>query len=183
VSRLWKPIPGYEGKYEISDDGQVRSLARVVPTPKGSRLTQELLLTARPNRCGYLCVHLSRDGKTKNLTVHSLVAASFLGPRPEKAHVAHRDGNPANAKLGNLRYATPAENERDKEAHGTKFFPRGELNASAKLTPADVSAIKGMVASGRTQTSVALKFGVDPSMVSHILRGKHWKHLSQGGAL
>ncbi len=104
---MWLPIPGYEGLYEVSDDGQVRSIGRRGKT-----------LSAYPVR-GYMKVHLSKDGVARQRGVHQLVMLAFEGPTPGGMEVCHNDGNRANNSRSNLRYGTPSDNGYDRVKHGT----------------------------------------------------------------
>lgn len=101
----WKSVPGFEGRYEVSSEGRVRSLLR------GGRV-----LRAGIASHGYPMVVLGRGNPR---TIHSLVAEAFLGPRPAGQEVRHKDGNRKNASAGNLCYGTRSENIRDAVAHGT----------------------------------------------------------------
>ncbi|WP_280389267.1 NUMOD4 domain-containing protein [Nocardia wallacei] len=111
----WRPIPGHPG-YEVSDRGRVRSLDRVVKTSKGMSQRRGKVLSTWVNpQTGYLQVGLSGT----NHAVHVLVAAAFIGPRPEGNHVCHNDGVRINCHVSNLRYDTPSGNRLDKRIHGT----------------------------------------------------------------
>lgn len=97
----WADVPGYGGKYQVSDDGQVRSFARSeTPYVMKQRL-----------RKGYPAVTFGDD---KDFDVHCLVALAFIGPRPEGMFVCHADDDPLNCTVENLRYDTPRENVYDK---------------------------------------------------------------------
>jgi hypothetical protein len=106
VFETWAPIPGYEGRWEASTEGRIRSLPR--------RRTRGGVLKPRVNKRGYLSLVLGRETHE----VHRLVALAFLGPRPEGGEVRHVDGNPLNPRLSNLTYGTRSENGLDKRAHG-----------------------------------------------------------------
>lgn len=110
----WRPIRGYEGYYEVSDEGDVRSTRR-----KGSR---GAVLSAGTTKNGYKLVSLWRDGKGTSCNVHRLVAAAFIGECPTGLEVRHLDGNPANNAVGNLAYGTGSENCRDTIAHGRNYW-------------------------------------------------------------
>lgn len=100
----WMPIPGYKEIYLVSDLGRVMRIKNSNNTRPGKILSPGL------NTQGYEFVGLSRSGKVKLRTVHSLVMEAFVGPRPPDYHINHRDGNPLNNRLVNLEYVTAAEN-------------------------------------------------------------------------
>ena len=117
----WRPIPGWEGYYEVSSAGQVRSVRRCITNALGQvRWLPSRMLAPQPHSTkGYLHVNPARGGKAVSKSLHALVALAFLGPRPDGFQVAHNDGDPRNNAADNLRYATPSENEMDKWRHGT----------------------------------------------------------------
>jgi hypothetical protein len=119
----WRPIPGWEDLYEVSDDGRVRSLDRriVVPNPKGVLAARhyagrdlKLFITGK----GYPSVKLSRPGQRPiTVYVHEAVTATFLGPRPVDLEVCHGNGVPGDNRLENLRYDTTYANAQDAKRH------------------------------------------------------------------
>ena len=109
----WKPVPGYEGHYEVSSEGRVRSLRRELYSDRwaGYRTISERIMKPTPGgTIGYLAVTLRLNRQPKTHTVHTLVAAAFLGPRPEGMDVMHADDDPQNNRLENLSYGTRSEN-------------------------------------------------------------------------
>ena len=132
----WKAIPGFEGFYEASNRGRIRSLDRFVKHPSGSKKKLKgRVLKASPmsGLDGYLVVTLSRRGKLKQSTVHSLVLKAFRGPCPEGMESRHfPDRDKQNNRLKNLHWATKKENNQDKKIHGTNG--EGEQNGNSKLT-------------------------------------------------
>ena len=108
---MWKPIPGYEGLYEVSSRGEVRS-ARRAGTPGLIRKPR------RHPKTGYLYLNLSKDNDTKTYMVHSLVALTFLGERPAGQEARHVNGDQLDNKLNNLAYGTKVENAQDTLDHG-----------------------------------------------------------------
>ena len=120
TAEQWRPFPGFEGHYEVSDLGRVRSVERTVRGRTFPSVIRQPQIEPR----GYVIATLSVDGVQVSKSVHVAVATAFLGPRPEGMHVAHNDGDPSNPRLDNLRFATPSENEADKRIHGTNH----ELN-------------------------------------------------------
>lgn len=115
-NEVWKPALGFEGAYEVSSLGRVRSLDRV--TDRG-RKWKGRISAPKPRYDGYVPVTMWREGAQHVLLIHAVVLASFVGPRPEGLEVLHRDGDRANNRLDNLSWGTHAENVRDQLAHGT----------------------------------------------------------------
>lgn len=106
----FKPIPGYEGKFEISLEGVVRKIY-LYRSPK--------ILTPHVDKNGYTIVSLCFKGTVKKKKVHRLLLSTFVR-QPEDGEVTrHLDGNPGNNRLSNLAWGTPTENEADKRKHGT----------------------------------------------------------------
>jgi hypothetical protein len=119
----WRPLAGYEGLYEVSSDGQVRSLDRI--TNDGRHLKGRALKAhANKERGGYLNVSPSKDGVQHSMRVHKLVAAAFLGPQPDGTEIRHLNGNPADNRAENLAYGSRSENQLDSVEHGTQVNAR-----------------------------------------------------------
>lgn len=113
----WRSVAGFEGAYEVSDLGRVRSVSRVVMRANGAPQTVRGRVLKTPQGTdGYPCIRLGAQGVTRK--VHVMVAEAFLGPRPEGLQVCHRDGDRLNPRLQNLRYDTPSANMRDMVRHG-----------------------------------------------------------------
>lgn len=162
----WKTI-SVAPDYSVSDYGRVRRDTASHPNARPGQLRKQV------KRNGYAAVSLSIGGKQKALNVHRLVALAFFGEPPTPGHfVAHNDGDKANNHVGNLRWATPAENTADRRTHGTALF--GKRHANAKLTDEDIRAIRA--ASG-TQTEIARQFGTTQANVSLIRRREAWAHI------
>ena len=116
----WKLVTGYAGIYEVSNHGRVRSVDRTVTRSDGQvhRYKGNILRTPL-NQRGYQVVNLCIHGKCQVRTVHSLVAETFIGPRPEGMEVCHNDGRKTNNHVDNIRYGTSSENKLDNVRHGT----------------------------------------------------------------
>lgn len=111
MSEEWRNVPGYEGFYEVSDQGRVRGVDRKVITKKGERDWKGKLIKASDSN-GYLLVQLSKNNKNKNYLVHQLVAMAFLGHKPcghEKV-VDHINRKKKDNRAENLRLVSPREN-------------------------------------------------------------------------
>lgn len=129
----WLPVVGYEGLYEVSDLGLVRSLDHYSRAgAHASRLYRGRQLRAVPGELGRLQVSLHDGaGRQKTRLVHHLVLEAFVGPKPDGTEACHGDGDASNNRLTNLRWDTHVSNEADKRSHGThtnsvkRLCPRG----------------------------------------------------------
>ncbi len=169
----WCDVAAWEGLYQVSDRGRVRSLPRVRKDRSGKvrRWPGKQLALVRDSG-GYLRVNLSDLGRRKERCVHCLVAEAFIGPRPESMDVCHNDGNRDNNAFSNLRYGTTLENQRDRRAHGTD--PVGSRNGRAKLTENDVRnirSLRGFI----SNLELSRKYGVDNSVIYRIQNHELWR--------
>ena len=168
MTEQWKPIPGWEGVYEVSDCGRVRSVPRVVHFSDGRvRHYVGSMRKRYADEFGYLKVTLKAGPRSERLHVHVLVAAAWIGPRPEGLLVLHSDGNHLNNWWENLRYGTHADNMADTIAHG-------HLNPPRKLSDAAVAAIRALRGKA-PQDKVALLYGTSKTHVCNIQRGNRRK--------
>lgn len=138
----WLPIPGYEGYYEVSDLGRVRSLDRIISGGRwGTQRRRGAIRALAEGAHGYLVVSLSRNGKQVNRYVHQLVLEAFVGPRPAGMEACHWDDDPGNARLDNLRWGTRSTNAHDRTRNGGCQFarrikcPRGHRLGGANNIP------------------------------------------------
>jgi HNH endonuclease/NUMOD4 motif len=171
----WRQVVGFEGFYEVSNWGRVRSVARGT-----GRKTGKLLIARSHIRDEYLSVVLSTN--LRNATeykIHRLVLEAFKGPCPENKEVDHIDGNRTNNTLPNLRYLDHAENMRAAVGRRGKWqkpmvFPvrKGAENPAAKLTTAHVNDIRRLRIEGMTVPAIAKEFGVTPRHIFKILSGE-----------
>ena len=118
---VFKNIPGFVG-YAVSSDGHVWSCKT---TGRAKVAGEWKKRKATPHKInGYVYVHLSVRGKLTLFTVHKLVLEAFVGPRPEKAVACHKDNNPANNAVSNLRWDTHSNNLKDNRPFEERFQPR-----------------------------------------------------------
>lgn len=166
----WRDAVGYEGRYQVSNFGEVRSL------PKFNRLGVRQL-RQRMNRYGYMLVSLycsdsSRKQKTRPVLVHRLVAEAFI-PNPEgKPWVNHIDGNPRNNHILNLEWATPSENT----IHSFYILGRKGQTAPKRILCVETGEEYRSIEEAGRQT------GVRPSNITAMLKGRlytaggyHWR--------
>lgn len=183
---IWLPVVGYEGLYEVSSHGRVRSLDRSIEARNRWGSSQKNRLKSRflrpkntKDRRTYDTVTLSKNNQKLCQYVHVLVCSAFNGPRPEGKQAAHKDGNRFNNFSSNLYWATPKENNADKLTHRT--ISLGERNGAAKLTEEDVRRIKlrfRAYCSTNGCKALAAEFSVSRSTICNIVYGRRWGHIT-----
>ena len=159
MTEEWRDVPGYEGMYQVSDLGRVRSLDRVVGHRYGgTRRMKGRVLRQVPNQGGYLQVFLSRDSKPRNFAVHRLVAEAFIGPCPKHHEVLHGAKGQRCNKASNLRYGTSKENSQDAIERG-RTAARPVLRSDGKKY--------------RSLTAAAEAVGCYNSQICMVCKGKY----------
>lgn len=179
ADEVWKPIANFEGLYEVSNLGRVRSLDHVRRQRNRWREVdvhyKGRILTPRYAVGYYPMLSLSK-GKVKAVrTVHSLVADAFLGARPDGMMVCHRDGTRTNCAEANLYYGSALQNSADAALHGATA--RGERQGSAKLTDEAVENIR-LLAPSTTYAELASLYGVCRTAIGMAARGDSWQHVA-----
>jgi hypothetical protein len=164
---VWKPVVGYEGLYEVSNAGKVKSM------PRNGR--DGRVLKRQHNNKGYPQVSLCAVGVPRTALVHRLVLSAFVGQPAPGQEGCHNDGDRTNCELQNLRWDTRGGNMQDAVAHGTTTG--GSKAANAKLTEQNVSAIRALLLLKVPQRRIAEQFGVCQEIISGIARGQRWKHI------
>lgn len=178
VTEIWKDVKGFEGMYQVSNQGRVKALAcehrhwcgRMIPQP-------ERLLTLTRHTGGYRMVAL-KSGERSGIKrfVHRLVVDAFVGDGAGR-DVNHIDGDKTNNRMENLEYCDRLHNVRHAIATGLQDNS-GERNGMAKNTPATVIKAHGMVRDGASYEAAGRATGMSGSMVEQIVKGKRWKHLN-----
>ena len=154
MTEEWRPVVGYEGQYEVSNLGRVRSLI------------SGRVLANRVGREGYPRLNL----RHRTHYVHALVAEAFLGPRHSGLEVRHRDGNRENCHLSNLCYGTRSENHHD-------CYEYGGRHSGGKLYREQVIEIRNLLAGGLSHREIARRFGVTHSSVGRINRNISYTYI------
>lgn len=179
----WKDIVGYEGYYEVSSLGRVRSKERILPhnVNDGIYVKKPKILKTQVKK-GYVFVTVSIDGVRKSLPVHRLVAKAFL-PNPEnKPQVNHIDGDKTNNKLDNLEFATAKENVDHAVSIG--LIKKGSRSNLAVLNEDIVREIKIKLNKGDTQISIVrwleATYGIKVSrgLIGRISNGSAWSQVT-----
>lgn len=167
MEEVWKDVPGFEGAYQISNHGRVRSIPR-----RGTRLKE--IRTISYTRDGYARIRLIFKEKDVTVRIHRLVAEAFIPKVEGKDTVNHIDGNKLNNHAENLEWADRSEQMFHAYSNDLKKPMCGETNGNAKLTAEQVEAIrKEYVRYSKEHGTVALgkKYGVNNSTIGAIVRG------------
>lgn len=177
----WRDVSGYEGLYQVSNLGRVKSLPRerIYPTGKVYRRPEVLLKPAISKNGGYPIVNLITPGIYQGRTcpVHVLVATAFHEKPDDGVYreVRHLDGNSLNSRFDNLAWGTRVENQADRILHGRTN--RGERCGTSKLTQRQVDAIRVLLEDTlMSQEEIAKWFGISEATVSGIKHNKKWAH-------
>ena len=185
---VWKDIIGYEGKYQVSNLGRIKSLARNI---KGghwntNRWFSEKILSLCKRGPGYLGVCLCENDKKKTYLVHRIVLQAFVdntGNKPESNHI---DGNKHNNRVDNLEWSTRSDNEIHAYKMGlakpTNSNKNGKLSGinhhAHKLTEEDVINIRKEYAMGNiSQINLGIKYNINQSSTGRIIRKLNWVHI------
>ena len=174
----WRLVVGYEAFYEVSDQGDVRSLPRRVGAKDGgTRVRKPHVLRPIVWKNQHWRVRLTdASGVAKERKVHHLVAAAFLGPRPAGMGALHKDDDKSRNCLANLYYGTPAQNTRDKMANGKHRYgiSLGEKHGQSRLTEKDIPEILRMREGGMTFRALAAAFDMSEMAIQSVVRGRSW---------
>lgn len=173
----WRDIEGYEGLYQVSNKGRVKSLERKVDrinhgTPCKLSIREKVLKQADRGR-GYLVVTLCKKGGKKLFSVHRLVAGAFLNNEEGKRSVNHKDGVHGNNRIGNLEWCTHSENELHAYRTGLKSL-KGENHNQNKLKKKEVDEIRRLLKKGEKGRGIAKSFGVSEQLISSIKHRRCW---------
>ena len=176
MNEIWKDIPNYEGYYQVSNLGRVKSLDRIITYSNGKEVyTKGKIIKQSKDSHNRLRLILNKNGKKKNYFVHSLVALSFIGEKPDNYIVAHCNGDNNDNRLSNLRYDTIKENSIDMYRHGGKV-------SIGKFSINDVMKIGYFYDSGNyTMSEIGEMYNVRHSTISKIIRKESFYWLDEDG--
>lgn len=178
----WKDINGYEGYYQISSHGNIRSLDRHVKHSKGGhRLLKGKEIAKCINSSGYYKVMLNKKGTTKNEYIHRLVAQAFIENPEDKPETNHKDGNKLNNHISNLEWATIQENAQHAHDTGLSFvsgYTRYKVaKASARFTMDTAKKIRQEFADGERICDLAQKYDCYDSTIINIVYNKTYQDI------
>lgn len=176
VDEIWKDVVGFEGYYQVSNLGRVRSVDRIILYKNGRQsFYKGQILKPRIARHGYYQLVLREPSVKKSFTVHLVVAPAFLGDRPKGFHVNHIDGDKLNNRVENLEYCSPKDNTHHAFRLGLCDTRIGDNHHGAKLRDSDIPVIRDRVLQGHTHKAIAEDYGVCAATISHVVAGRNWE--------
>lgn len=177
MEEMWKCVDGFESKYEVSSQGNVRSLDRIVKNGKNSeRYLKGRILSKNISKNGYENISL-KDANNKQNTklVHRMVARAFLG-LSHNLQVNHINGNKLDNRIENLEYSTCKQNL--EHAKSLRLIPVGSNKPNSKLKENDIATIRNLFQTGKyKQKEIAKIYNIDASCISRILNRLVWRHI------
>lgn len=175
---IYKDIPGFEGMYQVSNYGNVKSLKRAITRSDGFiQHLKERILGLRIDDKGYPCVNLSKNRVSKNHKIHRLIAITFLGAQSAKQVVNHIDGCKTNNLITNLEITTYSGNTIHAFRTGLKKNKKGQDNYLAKLTNMQALEIREKNSDGLSIKKLAKEYNVSPNCIWGIVKNLTYKNV------
>ncbi len=165
---IWKPIPGFNGRYEVSNTGVVKRLAH-----KNGKHSFEKIINQHVSN-GYMSVNILY----RKYSVHRLVAMAFISNPEKKPQINHKNGIKVDNSVKNLEWCTVKENSDHAWKTGLIInCPFGEEKSQSKLTNNDVLKIRKLLKKGALQKDIVKKYNVSQATVSFIKTRKAWRRI------
>ena len=173
MKEIWKQIKGFEGLYDISNKGRVRSWINKA----GNKMKDPYIRKMRKNY-GYVYCNLKKGDKYYAKRVHRLIAIEFIPNPQNKPCVNHKNGIKDDNRIENLEWVTHRENDIHAFKTGLRESVKGEDNGHSKITEKDVIEIRDLCSnSSLTQREIGIKFGISQPVVSEIHNRRYWSHV------
>lgn len=164
MKEIWIDVVGYEGRYQVSNLGNIYSLL------------YNRLMTPQINKDGYPVISMRKNNRRFGTGIYRLVAIAFI-PNPNNySEVNHVDGNKLNCCVDNLEWCNHSMNQKHAYDKKLRVSSKGEKNGNSKLTENDVREIKKLKGK-MSGLKVCKLYGVENDMIYKIWNGHHWKHL------
>lgn len=177
MTEEWREIPDWEGAYEVSNLGRIRSMDRMSKNGNKVCHRKSKIRSLSPSGPGgYLGCLLTANGKKRTyMKAHIAVLRAFVGPRPLNYDGCHNDGNTNNNRLDNLRWDSKSNNNQDKKRHGTE--QKGSRIGTSKLNEVEVKEIRNKIENGKTLSELAREYQISVTTIWNIKNRTLWKHI------
>lgn len=178
MEEIWKDIEDYEGIYQISNLGRVKSLQRNIKHWRGGISILKERIIMPDIAIGYQRIELRKNNIGTNKLVHRLIASAFI-PNPEnKPYINHINGIKTDNRIENLEWCSQLENMRHAHKTGLIKHEIGEKNPLSKLTDKDILYIRNNYDNTRNYSKImADKYCVSWFTINNILKRKSWNHI------
>lgn len=178
MTDIWKDIAGFEGYYQISNLGSVRSVDRIAPDTTGSwgrlrRLKGKLMKTQLLN--GYWVVMLYKDSKYRHARVHRLIAEAFIANPENKPHINHINGLRSDNRIENLEWCSHAENMKHCYDIGLRKPIRPEQCPTVKISFEIAEQIRKKRQNGTKNVELQKEYGLCKRSITDIVKNRTWK--------
>lgn len=177
VKEIWLDIKNWEGMYQVSNLGRVRSLDRKVGHARQPNRIYKGKILKNVLNSHYLNVSLSRNCEWGPYNIHRLVAETFIPNPHNKPQVNHKDGNKLNNYVSNLEWVTRSENSQHAVRTGLLLPTSGEKHGRSKLTEKQVLEIRKVEPSYSNSKPLAKKFKVSEATIYDIWTYRSWYHI------
>jgi len=174
---IWKDVVGYEGLYQVSNLGNVRSLSRLVDYGHCKAFREGRVLAKAIDKDGYELVGLNKSSKSKLCKVHRLVAESFVRNTNQLSIVNHKDGVKNNNNINNLEWVNNSENIQHAYDSGLAKAHKGEKCGASKLTEEQVQTMRRLANQGVMHKDIAAQFSISKRGIHNIISRKSWNHI------
>lgn len=181
TNEVYLPIADFEGYYEVSNTGLVRSVDRVVTHARGKvdkphdTKYYGMILKQKIDRYGYPTVCIMKNGKRRYTTVHRLVAETFLCNVNKLPQINHIDANKLNNNINNLEWVSALDNVRHAIGLNLQHYASGEELPQTKIDRRIATVIKTRLLTGESQISIARDLGLNKNVIWRISKGHTWK--------
>lgn len=174
---IWKEIPGTEGVYFASNDGQVKSVTHLTVTSKGhNRVFPGKVLSQSKQINGYLgCSIQNKVGLSKRVLVHRLIASAFFGL--SKLQVNHKNGIKTDNRVENLEYCTASENLKHSFKLGLSCN-KADRHPNSILTNNEAMEVFALATAKHKTSEIAKAYGISQSLVSNIKYGRNYSSVT-----
>ena len=168
MKKIWKDIKGYEGHYQVSNFGKVKSI----------KFRKNRILKNLKHTNGYFIVFLCKDGIIKGQLVHRLIIEHFILNPDNKPWTNHKNGIKTDNRISNLEWVTASENQFHSYKNGLhKIHVGSGRGRVCKLNEKQVKEIRIQIKNGEKMKVLAKQFNVDDSTIGYIKRNKIWQHV------